>query len=105
DAAETVERELGELAADEDRWQRHAERLADADAAELRTFLDKHRVVRSGPAKDGEARPGLEFVSGPFTLWVGRNAKENDELLRRYVRGNDLWLHTRDVPGGYVFVR
>ena len=36
---------------------------------------------------------------------MGRNARENDELLRHATRGNDWWLHTRDYPGGYVFVR
>jgi len=49
--------------------------------------------------------PGLEFESDGFRILVGRTAKENDALLRRYVRGNDTWLHTRDYPGGYVFVR
>jgi len=49
--------------------------------------------------------PGLEFASGPFRLLVGRSAAENDALLRRHVRGNDFWLHARDVPGAYVFVR
>ncbi len=49
--------------------------------------------------------PGLTLQSGHFTLLVGRNAKENDELLRHYVRGNDYWMHTRDVPGGYVFIK
>jgi predicted ribosome quality control (RQC) complex YloA/Tae2 family protein len=49
--------------------------------------------------------PGLSFTSGPFTILVGRNARENDALLRRHVRGNDTWLHARDYPGGYVFIR
>lgn len=49
--------------------------------------------------------PGLTIQSGHFTLLVGRNAKENDELLRHWVRGNDYWMHTRDVPGGYVFIK
>ncbi len=107
DAAEGVARELEGQNAEEAGWHRHADHLATATAEELKSFLDKHRTVRTttGAAKDKEARPGLAFESGPFTLWVGRNAKENDVLLRRYVRGNDLWLHTRDVPGGYVFVR
>ncbi len=105
DAAEHVDQELAEVAAEEERWHHHAETLADADAVELHAFLAKHRVVRAVQTKDKQERPGLEFASGAFTLWVGRNARENDELLRRYVRGNDLWLHTRDVPGGYVFVR
>ncbi len=49
--------------------------------------------------------PGLQFQSGSFTILVGRSAAENDTLLRRYVRGNDYWLHTRDFPGGYVFIK
>ncbi|MGN0906581.1 MAG: NFACT RNA binding domain-containing protein [Bullifex sp.] len=49
--------------------------------------------------------PGLRLESHGFEILAGRNAKENDELLRRHVRGNDLWLHTRDYAGGYVFIR
>ncbi len=49
--------------------------------------------------------PGLEFSSAGFRILVGRTASENDELLRRRVRGNDTWLHARDVPGAYVFIR
>jgi len=107
DAAEGVRLELAGQDHEEAQWHRHAEHLAEAGAEELKAFLDKHRTVRgtAGAAKDKDARPGLCFESGHFTLWVGRNAKENDALLRRYVRGNDLWLHTRDVPGGYVFIR
>ncbi len=49
--------------------------------------------------------PGIQFQSHGFTLLVGRTAKENDELLRRHVRGNDMWMHTRDYAGGYVFIK
>lgn len=48
---------------------------------------------------------GLVIRSGAFTLLVGRNAKENDELLRHHTRGNDWWVHTRDYSGGYVFIK
>jgi predicted ribosome quality control (RQC) complex YloA/Tae2 family protein len=51
------------------------------------------------------AAPGLRYVSSGFEILVGRTARENDELLRRHVKGNDLWLHARDYPGAYVFVR
>jgi predicted ribosome quality control (RQC) complex YloA/Tae2 family protein len=36
---------------------------------------------------------------------VGRDAAENDALLRRYVKGGDLWLHARDFPGSYAFIK
>ncbi|AAX16860.1 NFACT RNA binding domain-containing protein [Borrelia hermsii] len=48
---------------------------------------------------------GLNFISYGFEIVVGRNAKENDELLRSWAKGNDYWLHTRDYPGAYVFIR
>jgi predicted ribosome quality control (RQC) complex YloA/Tae2 family protein len=60
---------------------------------------------RSGRGKKRETAPGLSFSSGPFRILVGRNARENDGLLRGHVRGNDTWLHARDYPGGYVFIR
>ncbi|QEN08384.1 fibronectin-binding domain-containing protein [Oceanispirochaeta crateris] len=49
--------------------------------------------------------PGLSFTSGNFTILVGRSAKENETLMGKHVRGNDYWLHTRDYPGAYVFIR
>jgi predicted ribosome quality control (RQC) complex YloA/Tae2 family protein len=48
---------------------------------------------------------GLLFHSGGYTILVGRNSRENDQLLRKKVRGNDIWLHVRDFPGGFVLIK
>ncbi|MEZ6017003.1 MAG: NFACT RNA binding domain-containing protein [Planctomycetota bacterium] len=50
------------------------------------------------PYKTFHARSGAE-------IRVGRNARDNDELTLRHARGNDLWLHTADVPGSHVVLR
>jgi predicted ribosome quality control (RQC) complex YloA/Tae2 family protein len=50
-------------------------------------------------------RPGLSFRRNDWLIIVGRDATENDALLRRHVKGNDLWLHARDYPGSYVFIK
>ncbi|MDR0585746.1 MAG: NFACT family protein [Treponema sp.] len=55
--------------------------------------------------KGAEKRTGLSFRDGDWSIIVGRDARENDELLRRHVRGNDLWLHARDYAGAYVFIK
>jgi len=55
--------------------------------------------------KEDAKRPGLSFRRGNWLIVVGRDASENDALLRRYVKGNDLWLHARDYAGSYVFVK
>jgi len=49
--------------------------------------------------------PGLTYYSAGFQILVGRTAQENDTLLRKFVRGNDYWLHLRDYPGAYVFIK
>ena len=53
----------------------------------------------------GKKRPGLSYQVEGWTILVGRTATENDELLRRHVKGLDMWFHTRDYAGGYVFVK
>ncbi|MBA7615600.1 hypothetical protein ES703_22883 [subsurface metagenome] len=54
---------------------------------------------------DREQPPGLVFHSSDFQILVGRTARENDALLRRFVKGNDTWLHCRDYPGAFVFIK
>ncbi len=49
--------------------------------------------------------PGVGFRSHGYEIIVGRSARENDELLRGHAKGNDIWMHTRYVPGGHVFIR
>jgi predicted ribosome quality control (RQC) complex YloA/Tae2 family protein len=72
-------------------------------SSELAEYDTRHQ---SQPHKERDRSiPGIEFQSGGFKIIVGRTARENDELLRRYVKGNDVWLHVRDYPGSYVFVR
>jgi len=61
--------------------------------------------VKDEKKADKESKPGLFYNSNGWDILVGRNAKENEALLRSYVKGNDMWLHIRDYPGGYVFIK
>lgn len=72
----------------------------EANIRRLKAILDK-----TAPVVQVQEGPGIRTTSGGFQIIAGRNAKENDELLRHYVKGNDMWLHTRDFPGGYVFIK
>jgi predicted ribosome quality control (RQC) complex YloA/Tae2 family protein len=72
-----------------------------AESAEMLPAVSAGRVPRDHTSSE---LPGLVFQSGSFRLIVGRKSEENDQLLRRYVKGNDYWLHTRDYPGAYVFI-
>jgi predicted ribosome quality control (RQC) complex YloA/Tae2 family protein len=63
------------------------------------------RALRSVQKPEDKKRPGLSFRSKGWLLIVGRDASENDDLLRHHVKGSDLWLHARDYPGSYVFIK
>ena len=79
--------------------------LDEMDLPAIRELLKEEEQDNRGDQSAKGETPGLEFESRGFTIIVGRNAKENDRLLRGRVRGNDWWLHTRDYAGGYVFIR
>ena len=95
------------------RLQTARSRLAQAerDLAAAQAPAVSARVA-AGPADrrtagaPAAARPAgvRQFVSGGFTLLVGRSAAHNDAALRA-ARGNDWWFHCRDAPGAHVLVR
>ncbi|NOU10269.1 MAG: fibronectin-binding domain-containing protein [Nitrospira sp.] len=68
-------------------------RLNMAVRKELRT-TDQHR----GPFRRFTSTDGLP-------IFVGRNARENDELTFGLAKSDDLWLHARGTPGSHVVVR
>ena len=59
----------------------------------------------TGNEKVKEGRPGVWVKSNGWDIIIGRNAKENDEILRSYTRGSDVWMHTRDFSGGYIIIK
>jgi predicted ribosome quality control (RQC) complex YloA/Tae2 family protein len=69
--------------------------------------LDSHLKKLRGKSYSGKAdkKPGLSFADDGWLILVGRDAAENDTLLRHHVKGNDLWLHVRDWAGSYVFIK
>lgn len=97
-----VRAELEEIRRRRSVLEAEAARLeAEESPYALRAFLARRRAA----ADAKRPYPGIALERDGWTLLVGRSAKENDELLRRHVRGNDLWLHARDRPGSYVFVK
>ncbi|HXT67093.1 MAG TPA: NFACT family protein [Nitrospiraceae bacterium] len=49
--------------------------------------------------------PFRRFISSDgLAIYVGRNARENDELTFGLAKSDDLWLHARGTPGSHVVV-
>ena len=64
---------------------------------------------RTGKRKDRQEQhqgPFRRFTSSDsLAIYVGRNARENDELTFGLAKSDDLWLHARGAPGSHVVVR
>ncbi|WP_024468063.1 NFACT RNA binding domain-containing protein [Treponema pedis] len=71
----------------------------------VQKIIQREKIPLQRKEKNEKAAPGLQFLCSGWTLLVGRTAAENDDLLRHFVKGSDLWLHTRDYAGGYVFIK
>ncbi|MGN0728635.1 NFACT RNA binding domain-containing protein [Treponema sp.] len=76
--------------------------LAEKNTLKIEQLLRHDTKPRQQTQKK---HPGLHYEIDGWTIIVGRNSSENDELLRHTVKGQDLWLHTRDYAGGYVFIK
>jgi predicted ribosome quality control (RQC) complex YloA/Tae2 family protein len=80
-----------------------------ADVDRLREELSELGYVRrrsSGKkARSGVKKEYLRYESSAgLPLYVGRSGKENDELTLRKAKPDDLWLHTKDIPGSHVIL-
>lgn len=52
-----------------------------------------------------QAHPYHEHAWNGFRIWVGKNAKANDELTLRHSYKEDMWLHAKDVAGSHVVIK
>jgi predicted ribosome quality control (RQC) complex YloA/Tae2 family protein len=74
-----------------------------------------HKIIRTrAGSRTGVGKGRQEHRQGPFrrftssdglAIYVGRNARENDELTFGLAKSDDLWLHARGTPGSHVVVR
>ncbi len=55
--------------------------------------------------KPPDSKPFKEFIVDGFKVWVGKNAKSNDELTLKYRYKEDLWFHAKDVSGSHVLLK
>ena len=75
---------------------------------ELRAELSEQGYIRSAKIKGKlpKSRPPLEFVSPDgFTVLVGRNNKQNDQLTAKLADKSDIWLHVKNITGSHVIIR
>ncbi len=83
-------------------------RAADSrDLEELRHELEQSGYLRVRKEKRRATAPSkpLAFRSDEgFTILVGRNNVQNDQLTLRTAKGSDWWFHTKNIPGSHTVI-
>ena len=76
----------------------------------------KEELIRLGYAKsprkykakkdiDLTTKPNQFISSDGFTILVGKNNKQNDYLTLRIADPEDIWMHTKNIPGSHVIIK
>ena len=114
--AATAERMLEERIRQGEQEAAYIESVADSlsraatirEVAEIRRELGEQGYLRRGPQPKGKApaQPAPDVYASPdgIPIRVGKNNLQNDRLTFKQARGEDIWLHAKDIPGSHVVI-
>ena len=87
------------------------ETASPKDIAEIREELMEEGYIRNRQKKQLKkthaTKPVLDrfYASDETEIIIGKNNKQNDYLTNRLAARDEIWLHTKDIPGSHVVIR
>lgn len=61
---------------------------------------------KSSTKKHNKTSLPLYFLSTQgYEIYVGKNNRQNDQLTLKTASSNDIWMHTKNIPGSHVILR
>jgi predicted ribosome quality control (RQC) complex YloA/Tae2 family protein len=79
------------------------------DVEEIREeLLEEGYLRRQRKTKKNKIRkptPETYEASDGTTILVGKNNKQNEYLTTKLARKDEIWLHTKDIPGSHVVIK
>ncbi|HHW45961.1 MAG TPA: fibronectin/fibrinogen-binding protein [Clostridiales bacterium] len=83
-----------------------ADTVAELAAIEEELVSSGYIKTRKKNNQKVKSLPYKKYLSSDgFTILVGRNNRQNDELTLKTARKDDIWLHTKSIPGSHVIIR
>lgn len=81
----------------------------DKDLKEIREELIREGYIKSYKMPKKDIKPNTQYLkfmsSGGNLIIVGKNNKQNDYLTLRLADNEDLWFHTKNIPGSHVVLK
>lgn len=79
---------------------------------EIKEELREYGYLKTPASSSAKRKATASSPSTPQKLslegWeilVGKNNKQNDLLVTKLAKPDDLWLHTKDIPGSHVLIK
>ncbi len=94
-----------------DNLQQQVQAASPKDIQEIREELVEGGYIRERQKRHGKklqnVKPVLDhFISSDDTeIIVGKNNKQNDYLTNKLAARDEIWFHTKDIPGSHVVIR
>ena len=80
-----------------------------AEVAEIKTELAAAGFITVKNTKNkmpqAKSTPTVVKLSEDTMLYIGKNNKQNDYVTFSVGSGNDLWFHTKNIPGSHVILK
>ena len=86
-------------------WSSLIEEVNSVENFKKLKLFTKEVGITSDTKNPEEVKPYKAFIIEGFNVWVGKNAKANDELTLKHTHKDDLWLHAKDVSGSHVVIK
>ncbi|MDL2258325.1 NFACT family protein [Eubacteriales bacterium OttesenSCG-928-K08] len=81
----------------------------DDELEEIREELVREGYIRPEQKKNKRklkpSKPLHVKSTDGLDIYVGKNNQQNDNLTLRFAQSNDIWMHTRNIPGSHVIIR
>lgn len=77
------------------------------DALEIQQELinNKYMLLKQKPEKLQKTKITTYILPSGNTVLVGKNNIQNDLVTNKLSRPNELWFHTKDIPGSHVVLQ
>ena len=82
----------------------------ESEIDEIREELIKEGYIKNNDRKrylqkTPPSKPHHFISSDGFDIFVGKNNAQNDRLTLKTASPEDIWMHTKNIPGSHVIIK
>lgn len=83
----------------------------DSDIREIKAELAAQGYIKAKKIPKGKTQvlkksKPMHFISSDgIDIYVGKSNVQNDELTIKFADSDDIWLHTKNIPGSHVIIK